>query len=137
MTVVWIMFMIVIVICVYILVLKIDAYSYRVYGFEFFTLPRFMIVFVANIFLYFGESWYVEEAVKSGDILNGIILILIGLGLILYNTYINISKTSLVFGFLVSLFQLALFAIGSLFALLGLFIMLALLSQTKPVYNLN
>ncbi len=109
----------------------------RKFNYDFFDQGNFIIAFISNLFIYFGREWYIEALEKSGDILNGIILMGIGgVGLLLL-VIINIRQTNFLVGLIGSVIQIALFAIGSYFVFFFILIAIAFLSNTRPVYNLN
>ncbi len=129
---------IVIMIVIAILIEKLDTMVSQNYGgYKFFTIGNFITVFVGYVLIYFGHSWFVKAVAKSGDSLNGIVLICIGLFLVLVVVVKNITNTSFILGFTVSIFQLALFAFGSVFAFFALLMAIAFFAETKPVYNIN
>jgi len=74
---------------------------------------------------------------RGGDILNGQLLMGIGVIVILIVVYSNIKNTSLVFGVLITIFQQLLYIPLSVFAFLGVLLALAMASGTKPVYKIN
>lgn len=107
------------------------------YKYNFFEGHLFGLAFVSNLFIYFGHEWYLEAIAKSGDQLNGMILMGIGgIGLLLL-IYINIKWTNFIVGLVGSAIQIALFAIASYFAVFLIVIAVGLLANTRPVYNLN
>lgn len=122
---------------IYWLIIKIDEYTYKVYKYEFFSSVHFFVLFLANVSLYFGHMWYKTVIAASEDILNGIILMIIGALIVTFVVYVNVKRTSLLLGLSVSLFQIALYAVGSVFALFAIVVTIAFLAETKPVYNIN
>jgi len=121
----------------YWLVTVVNNYSYKKYKYEFFNMQNFVTTAIGYAFLFFGNNWYMDALKANGDLLNGGILIGIGAVTVLYVVYLNIKRTDLLFGLLGSLFQLILYVALTLGAVFALLIVMAALSETKPVYNLN
>jgi len=121
----------------YWLVTVVNNYSYKKYKYEFFNMQNFVITAISYAFLFFGNNWYTDALKANGDLLNGGILIGIGVVTVLYVVYINIKRTDLLFGLFFTLFQLILYVALTLGAVLALLVVMAALSETKPVYNLN
>jgi hypothetical protein len=119
------------------IIMKLNEYSNTKYKYEIFNIGNFSIAFIANCALFFGNSWYQSALSTSGDLLNGQILISIGIVILLFIVYKNISNTSFEFGMPISIFQLLLYGVASVFLVFGILIALAWLGETKPVYNLN
>ena len=128
---------IIIIALLYLLIIKIDEYAYKVYHYEFFNMEHFIAVFTANLFIYFGHSWYQKAIAQSDDILNGTILMGIGTLIVVFVIYKNVKNTSLPLGLSVSIFQIVLYAAGSFLAFFAIIIAVAFFAQTKPVYNIN
>jgi len=104
---------------------------------DFLDSGNFIIAFISNLFIYFGHMWYVEAITKSGDVLNGILIMGIGgLGLLLLIT-LNIKMTNFLVGLTGSLIQITLFGIASFFAFFVIFIVIAFFANARPVYNIN
>ena len=128
---------IVVAVGVAVLIAKLDDIMSETYGYRFFTIEHFVMIFVAYLLIFFGHSWFVKALEASTDTLNGIVLMLIGAILIAVTFYRNIVNTSFAVGLSVSIVQLALYAVGSVFAFLALIMALAYFSDTKPVYTVN
>lgn len=114
-----------------------NNYTQKKYRYEIFNWYNLAAAGIGYGFMLFGKNWYLEAVNKSGDILNGIILISIGviiIGLVVFN---NVQKTSLKFGLLFSVVQLALYIPASVIAFYGLLASAAFFAQTKPVYSIN
>jgi hypothetical protein len=137
MTVLKIIGFIAFVLLLYWLVISINSYSYKKYKYEFFNMQNFVTTAIGYAFLFFGNNWYMNAVKANGDLLNGGILIGIGAVTVLYVVYINIKRTDLLFGLFFTLFQLVLYVALTLGAAFALLIVMAALSETKPVYNLN
>ena len=107
------------------------------FKYDFLDSGSFGIAFVSNLFIYFGHMWYLEAIEKSGDILNGMVLIGIGIVGLLLLTFINIKRTNFIIGITGSVIQIALFGIASFFAFFLIFLAFAFMANARPVYNIN
>lgn len=117
--------------------LEIDKYSQKVYAYEFFTTDNLVIAIIGYALLFGGFLWYKDALGDHGDTLNGIVLMFIGLPFIVALIYKNLKATSLIFGTLATIFQLIVFAASTVFILYGVLLLMAWLSDTKPVYEIN
>ena len=115
----------------------VNRYTESKYDYEFFSWANYIISGVGYGSAYFGHRWYTDAVLNGGDILNGQILMGIGLVAIVIVVYINIKRTNIIFGLIFSIFQQLLYipftAVGA-FVLIMLF---AALADTKPVYKIN
>ncbi|QOY53205.1 hypothetical protein [Candidatus Sulfurimonas baltica] len=128
---------IVAIITVYSLVLWVNEYSVKRYRYEFFNFSNYLATAIGYGMIYFGEGWYREALANNQDILNGQVLIVIGFLLVVLVIYSNIKNTSFIFGVVMTVIQLALYAV---LAVVGFYVLLAAMaffSQTKPVYSIN
>jgi len=137
MTVVYILSTLFVVGLILVLVNKINVMSESRYGYTFFTWDNLVYTAVGYIFIFFGREWYTEALDKNGDILNGQILIAIGLIIIIALLYTHIKNTSLYFGMIVGVVQLILYLPASVVGFFAALIVMAWLADTKPVVNLN
>ena len=120
---------------------KINEVSYRENRYEYFTATTAVSVVVGYYFLYFGYTSY-EAASRAvhGDILNGILLMIIGtvfVAAIVISNFINTPKHNIGITLLFTSIQLVIY-VGV--AYVSIFLILAavgVLRQTKPVYVLN
>ena len=115
----------------------IDTYVMKRYHQRLFTKEGFVTLLIAYVFFFFGSQWYMTAVEKSGDILNGTILIAIGVALFIWHIYSNIQNTSIGIGILISVIQVVTYAVGGIFALISLFVAILFLAETKPVYVVN
>jgi len=122
---------------IYWLVVEINKYTYKEYDYDFFNMHNFVVTAVGYAFLYFGNRWYMSAFKANDDLLNGQILLGIGMSLIIYVIYINIKSTSIILGLFLTLFQLLLYVGLSFIAFFAIIILIAALSETKHVYVLN
>ena len=114
-----------------------NEYSDREFHYEIFNITTFSIIAIGYVFIYFGEGSYNSALMHEGDLLNGILLMIIGAFLVIVGVFINIINTNLKFGIAMSVVQLILYAPLAVVAVFTLIMMVAALMQTKPVYNLN
>jgi len=122
---------------VYLMIVKVNEYTIQKYRYEFFNMGNFLISAVGYGLLYFGYKWYMSALEKNQDILNGQILIGIGVILILTVIYYNIKNTSGPTGLALSLVQAPIYSVLAVFSLIVLIAAVAFFSETKPVYNIN
>ena len=122
---------------VFLLVVKINDYTRDKYRYDFFNITNFTISAIGYALLYFGYIWYMKALDKHGDVLNGQILIGIGIVLLLGVIYLNVKNTSLSAGVSLSIVQAPIYSVLSIIALFVLLASIAFFSETKPVYNIN
>jgi len=123
---------------IYALVEKVKKITFDKYGYESFEPSTASVVAVGYYFLYFGWGFF-EGALKNhGDILNGIILMIIGA--VLVGIMFLAALKSMQFSFMGFVYVLFEFGIYIPVAFVGLFIVLLLiaaLSDTRPVWVVN
>ncbi len=122
---------------IFMLVVKINDYTRDKYRYDFFNMTNFTISAIGYGLLYFGYIWYMKALDKHGDVLNGQILIGIGIILLLGVIYLNVKNTSLSAGVSLSIVQAPIYSVLSIIALFVLLASIAFFSETKPVYNIN
>ncbi len=89
----------------FVIVQMVNNYSESKYKYEIFNWGNFTLSVVGYIMIFFGRDWYMKALERGGDILNGQLLMGIGVIVILIVVYSNIKNTSLVFGVLITIFQ--------------------------------
>jgi len=104
---------------VYLLIIKVNEYTIQKYRYQFFNMANFLISAVGYGLLYFGYKWYMNALEKNQDLLNGQILIGIGVILILAVIYYNIKNTSGTTGLAFSLIQAPIYSVLAVFSLLS------------------
>ena len=114
-----------------------NEYSQSKYRYEIFNIKNFVFSVGAYFALYFGNNWYQEALTANGDILNGIIVMFIGLIVFCIVVYINIKSTSLYYGAIMSIVTEIFYAIAAPIIFFAIVIAVAFFAQTKPVYNIN
>jgi len=119
---------------------KVNDISYRESEYEYFSTTTAGFVVVGYYFLFFGYKFYETAShATHGDILNGVILMIIGailVGINIFNNY-TYEKGR---GIRVLLFTVIQLVVYLGLAFVGIFIVaiaIAALAQTKPVYVLN
>ena len=85
-----------VVILLLLIVTYINEYSTKHYSYEFFSFGNLAIVAIAYLMLFYGDKWYLEELAKGGDILNGQMLMGIGVLIICALIYVHIKSTSII-----------------------------------------
>jgi len=119
-------------------VTRMNEYTQKKYRYEIFNWYNLAAAGLGYGLIFFGRRWYIKEAaIADGDIVNGIVLIVLGVFTIAFVILNNIQNTSLKFGLLFSVVQLALYIPASVVAFYGLLITAAFFAQTKPVYSIN
>lgn len=121
----------------YLIIKRINSYSNDKYKYNFFNIINLSIISISYVLIFIGYKWYEKALEINSDILNGQILIGIGFLAIFSILYINIKRTKLFFGFLMSLVQLIFYIPISLIALLIVFIVVAFFANVRPVYRIN
>lgn len=111
------------------------------YGHKFFTAQSFTLSVLGFCTILAGVAWY-ESAVKSNsDLLNGMLVTIIGAGLISYVIFRNIKRTGWAVGLIGSAGQIALFSVAAYigFWLFFLWLVLQILVHigAQPVYVVN
>jgi hypothetical protein len=89
------------------------------FSYRFFTTPSFVASAVALVLLIAGNSWRVDALQSGGDVLNGVVVmglgVLVALGLI----YFNFRRTNFLYGTGGTVLQLLVF---SVLAYIGIFV---------------
>lgn len=105
MTVLFILGSIAAVLILLLIVNGINDFSEKRFGYQFFNYANLTIISIAYFMIIFGGQWYSEALANNGDLLNGELLVGIGV-VILISTLINhIKKTTFWFGTTVGVFQ--------------------------------
>lgn len=115
----------------------INNISQRKFHYEFFSMGNLIATGIAYFLIYFGNNWYMKELAKNGDLLNGQLLIWIGVGIILSMLFIHIKNTTFLFGLIIGIFQLLIYIPATIIGGFILLVMMAWLSETRPVYRIN
>ncbi len=136
MTVLIILGVLAVIVVLFVIVSWINDYSERTFNYEFFSWGNLAVTAVGYLLLFYGDKWFNEAVTKSGDILNGQLLMGIGFLFILGVLYTHIKNTNLLFGIVVGIFQLILYIPLSVISIFALLAVAGWLTETKPVYKL-
>lgn len=130
-----IMMVILFILFIYMIVMFINEYFEDRFDYNFVRTSFVMII--AVLLMISGLNWYNESLINNGDVLNGLILMMIGgvitIGLMSY----TIWKTNLIYAILITVLQLGISPLLIVFfvVMAGLKVLSALLSPVaKPVY---
>ena len=111
------------------------------FDYRFFTMPSFLTAGVSLISIFLGNEWRVNSIQENGDILNGIVIIGIGVIIALYLVYLNFKNTNLIYGLGGSAVQLAVFGVlayfGFLILILGIVVSVFASMAEQRVYVVN
>ncbi len=110
--------------------------SRKYYRYEFFTYENLAVVTSAYILLFFGHNMYIEALNNNGDMLNGELLMGIGVLIVLSLLLVHVSSTSVGFGLFFGFIQLLIYIPAGIVSFIGLIMLIAWLMDTKPVYRL-
>lgn len=122
---------------IFVIIEHVNRYSVKHYRYEFFTWASLVVTSIGYALIFFGHNWYVDALSKSGDILNGQILMGIGAVTVLFMLVTHIRRTSILFGTFFGVFQLILYVPASVISFLAVIVLIAWAAETKPVYNIN
>ena len=128
---------IVLLIALYAIFTEMNNYSYRRYKYEFFSMAHLLQIIIGYWIIYFGNTLYLDALKHSGDVLNGELLMGIGVIVVAIVLYENFQAVPLSVALIFSAFELALCAPLAVAVLFIVIIAVAALAETKPVYVLN
>ena len=114
-----------------------NIHSLKKYNYEIFNTMTFFWSVIGYLALFFGYSWYGDALQNHTDILNGELVFGIGVILLCSVVYVNVNRTSLFYGLLMSIVTGAFYLVATPFILAVIVIGVAYFSQTKPVFNVN
>jgi len=114
-----------------------NEHSVKTYEYEIFNAGNFIVSVAGYLAIYFGNEWYSDALKEHGDLLNGELLMGIGVLFLLGVVYLNIKNTSLLYGLIMSFVMEILYAAATPVVLLVLLMAVAFFAETKPVYNIN
>ncbi|SFV64271.1 hypothetical protein MNB_SM-4-1678 [hydrothermal vent metagenome] len=124
-------------IAVYIFLEYINKFTLRGYGYEFFSGAHMMQVIVGYWIIYFGNSVYVKALKDGVDLLNGQVLIAIGVVVVLVVIYKNFKAVPSALALLLTGLQLLIAVPLGVGAFIVLIMLIAAAAETKPVYVVN
>ena len=121
----------------YLLIIKINSITYKKYNYELFIGESIFIIGIGYGLSIWGYIWYSNELSANGDILNGLLVLAIGVLILLVQLYINIKHTKFFIGIFLTIIQFILCI--PLLAVLGILLvgLLFAAGAVKPVYNIN
>lgn len=101
--------------------------------YEFFTMNHSVAMVLSYALIFFGYNW-----IQNGDdVLNGVIVIGIGILILIRVMMNNFAKTPRLYAIAGSLAQLIFYIPIAIGAVIIIFVMMTWTSQTKPVYVMN
>ena len=124
-------------IAAYIAIQFFNSYSMKKYKYEIFNTTTFAMSFVGYVAIFFGYDWYTSAITQHGDLLNGELLIAIGVIFLLSVVYLNITNTSLFYGIVMSIVVEIFYLVATPPLLIFILLGIAYFSETKPVINVN
>lgn len=115
----------------------INRFTTNRYNYLFFNKETFISSLVGYAGCFIGDMWYMSALKEGGDVLNGLIIIGVGVIALLWTLYSNIKNTNFIIGIVFTPLQqlgyLVVAAGGAIFmAFIGV-----LVSQAKPVYRID
>lgn len=121
----------------FLLMFRLNIYTFNKYKYEFFTQTSFGIYMVIYCGIFFGYRSYENALRVNGDELNGILIIAIALLIFIAVLINNIKSTSFYFGIAFTTVQSLLYIPICIVGFFALLAAVAFFSQTKPVYRVN
>ena len=122
---------------IYLLTIKLNQISYKNYNYEFFSLYPYAIFSLMYILLYFGRKFYIEAALRDGDIWNGILLFSFGVIVFIIRFIKNIKIAGFFKGILYTIVQLIIYLPIAIFGFIAILFAMVVFANSKPVYNIN
>jgi len=122
---------------IYTFILWFNKYTYHHAQYEFFTQEHSVAMVFSYGLMFFGNSWMQTALEDKGDWLNGAIVLGIGVALLVGVIINNFIQAPRVYAIAGSLAQIIFYIPISIGAVIIVVVMLAWLSETKPVYNIN
>lgn len=125
--------MLVMSIAIYQFILWFNRYTHTYARYEFFTMNYSIAMVSSYALMFFGYNWMHSDS----DVLNGAIVMGIGIFIFISVMIKNFANTPRLFAIAGSLAQIVLYVPISIGAVFIVALMLGFAGQTKPVYNLN
>jgi len=107
------------------------------YNYKFFSFRHLAQIAIGYWFIYLGQGAYIAALENNGDLLNGVLLVLIGLIIVLAVIYKNFKQVPLSLALFLSAIELLIALPLAIAFLLGLIVLGLFAAQTKPVYVVN
>ena len=124
-------------VALYFLAIVINAYTEKRYKYLFLNPVTLATSLSGYVSSFVGYKWYLGALKIHGDILNGEILIAIGVGLLLWTIYQNLKNTDFFIGIFFSILQQVLYLVAGAIGLVILFLAFAAFAEAKPVYRID
>jgi hypothetical protein len=121
----------------YLIAIGVNRFTQKRYGYLFLNRVTLFTSLGGYFSLYFGYRWYMNMLVKHGDILNGQIVMVIGVALLLWTLYSNIKHTGLFIGIVFTVIQQILYFVVGVISIIILIMLGAAYAQAKPIYRIN
>ena len=121
----------------YLIAIALNQFTQKRYGYLFLNPATLTTSLSGYGALFFGYSWYMNALDKHGDILNGQILIGIGILLLLWTIYSNIKNTGLLIGIVFTAIQQIIYLVVGTAGLFILLLLFAAYAEAKPVYRID
>ncbi len=97
----------------WLIVTMINQYTTKKFNYQIFDGGTLVLVTIAYALIYFGFDFYQSALKNGGDILNGQLMIAIGIVLIVLDIWINIKNTNFEEGVVLSIVQLLFYVVGA------------------------
>ncbi|MBU3014038.1 hypothetical protein KO488_04660 [Poseidonibacter lekithochrous] len=114
------------------LMIKTNRYTNIKRGKEFFHGKYLFVYFISFTLIYYGYEWYEEAIESNGDILNGIILIILAAILLVLVIIRNIKSSNFIFGITITIVQIILYMPILIFTMVSGFTALFCIVWTIP-----
>ncbi len=121
----------------YISIKNYNINTYEQYRYKFFDWDSYFIIAISYAFMFFGRMNYFEALKDGGDILNGQVLIGMGILGLAYMLLVNIKSTSIYTGITGTIYQLIVYSVLAVVGIFAMFAAFIFFADTKPVYNIN
>ncbi|MEA2091282.1 MAG: hypothetical protein U9O83_02820 [Campylobacterota bacterium] len=116
---------------------EVNGFTNTLYRYSIFNMSNYFSSVVAYAMIYGGSIVYNKAISSGGDVLNGQLLIVMGVIILISIFIYNVNRTSLVLGSILSIIQTLIYAPLATLGLFVFIVAIAYFSQTKPVYNIN
>ena len=122
---------------IYLIAVAINQFTQKRYEYLFLNKTTLITSLSGYGALLFGYSWYMNALDKHGDILNGQILIGVGILLLLWTIYSNIKNTGLLIGIVFTAIQQIIYLVVGAAGIFILLLLFAAYGEAKPVYRID
>lgn len=122
---------------IYTFILWFNTYTYHHAQYEFFTKEHSIAMVFSYTLMFFGNNWMQTALANNDDWLNGAIVLTVGVLLLMGVIINNFKKAPKLYAVAGSMAQLIFYIPIAMGAVIIVAAMVAWLSETKPVYNIN